>query len=325
MWQWHNYFEANTPPGKKLLRMNLDETALCLHQNDKKGNIFLCKGHDAMQKVSLAVRRCYITHVALVCDDPVVQASLPQIVICNERTLTVAMHAELQERLGDNFVLLRGRSAWVNGDLSVQILGLIAKALEAFLDTHQPLLMLDAFRAHIVPKVFFAGARYRLWLLVVPAGMTWLLQVLDTHIFRAYKTCLRNAYQLHCIRRGWDAHSLTLLLDSVRDATAAVINGEDWSSAFARNGFGQSQSEVRPRIWKFLKLNAATKISMTRPTESQVRVCFPRKAKVTYKAIWRTLDAPAVVVPKAACRKVPILPKAAGSIASRTRSKAKAK
>ena len=321
-WQWHNHFEANTPHGKKLVRISWDETALCLHQGDKAGNIFVHKGHDAMQKVSLSARRCYITHVALVCDDPVVQAALPQIVSCNERTLPAAMHAELQAALGTNFILLRGSSAWVNTELTVRILGWIAKALQPFLETRQPLVLFDAYKAHIGAKAFFAAARHKIWLLIVPAGMTWLLQVLDTHIFRAYKACLRNAYQLHCIRQGLETHSLTLLLASVREATAAVINGEDWSAAFAKNGFGQLQSQVRPRIWSALKLDIPLVMPTARPTEAQVRVCFPRKTKVFYKPIWRTLDTPVVAVPKVAPAKAVAVVKA-GSIASRTRSKAK--
>ena len=182
-WQWYNHLEASVPPGKTALRINWDETAICLHQGGKKGNIFLCKGHNAVQQGTKAARRAYVTQVALVCDHPLIQRCLPQVVICNERTLPVKMHAALQARLGGNFVLLRRKTAWVNTDISVEIMRLIAQALQPFSHEWQPVLMLDAYRAHIGARVFNAGVRYKLWLLVVPAGMTWLLQVLDTHVF----------------------------------------------------------------------------------------------------------------------------------------------
>ena len=235
-WQWHNHLESQVEVGKKLLRINLDETALCLCQDDQKGNVFLTKGHNAMQKASLAARRAYVTHVALVCDDATVQQSLPQIVICNERTLPQKLHAALQASLGENFVLLRCASAWVNTDVMVEIVRLLAAALESYVKTFQPLLMLDAFRAHIEVRIFHAGTRHNIWVLVVPAGMTWLLQVLDTHVFKAYKACLRNAYQLLCVQTGLETHSLALLLDAVREATAVVINTEGWADAFTKNG-----------------------------------------------------------------------------------------
>ena len=304
------------------MRINLDETALCLFQNDKKGNVFVRKGHNAMQKASLAARRAYITHVALVCDDAQVQKVLPQIVICNERTLPKKMHAALQEKLGENFILLRCPSAWINTDLMVEIIRLLSTTLEPFIGELQPLLMLDAYRAHIGVRVFYAGARHNIWVLIVPAGMTWLLQVLDTHVFRAYKACLRNAYQFHCIRQGVETHSLDLLLDAVREATTSVINAEEWSDAFTKNGFGRLQAEVRPRVLTALGLKVPSTMPLARPTEAQLRLCFPRKAKLFYKAIWQGVDHVAPRIPKVAPAGSKASAKAA-AISSRTRSKTK--
>ena len=70
VWQWHNHLESKVEGGRRLVRINLDETALCLFQDDKKGNVFVRKGHNSSQKANLAPRRAYITHVAMVCDDP---------------------------------------------------------------------------------------------------------------------------------------------------------------------------------------------------------------------------------------------------------------
>jgi len=328
-WQWYNHLEASVPPGKTALRINWDETAICLHQGDKKGNIFLCKGHNAVQQGTKAARRAYVTQVALVCDHPLIQRCLPQVVICNERTLPVKMHAALQARLGGNFVLLRRKTAWVNTDISVEIMRLIAQALQPFSHEWQPVLMLDAYRAHIGARVFNAGVRYKLWLLVVPAGMTWLLQVLDTHVFRSYKACVRNAYQLHCIEQGVEAHGLQLILDSVRDATASVIVGRDWSAAFAGNGFGGNQVAVRPRIKAMLGFGGSLKIVSDRPSPGHLRVCLPRNATLFYNSVWRAVDGLASVVPKAMPAKVVVVSgssssSSVGPIASRTRAKAKA-
>ena len=72
------------------------------------------------------------------------------------------MHAVLQGRLGENFVLLRHTRAWVNADISVMIMRLISEALEPFAGEWQPLLMLDAHRAHKIFRVFHAGVRNRI-------------------------------------------------------------------------------------------------------------------------------------------------------------------
>ena len=56
--------------------------------------------------------------------------------------------------------------------------------------------------------------------------MTRLLQMLDTHGFRSYKNCLREAYQLYWIRHGEqfaDVNKLHMVLDSLRDATKVEV------------------------------------------------------------------------------------------------------
>ena len=119
---------------------------------------------------------------------------MPQIVICNERKLPAKMHAALQEHLGENILLLRRKSAWVNEESCLEILRLVHQALAPFLNEWQPILMVDALRSHIGVRMFNEGNRYKIWILVIAAGMTWLLQVLDTHGFCSYKSSLRNAY-----------------------------------------------------------------------------------------------------------------------------------
>ena len=43
MWQWYNYAESQVPAGKQTLRINLDETSVCLFQGDAKGTVFFSK------------------------------------------------------------------------------------------------------------------------------------------------------------------------------------------------------------------------------------------------------------------------------------------
>ena len=330
MWQWYNYYRSQKPAGKALLHINWDETAICLHQSDKKGNIFLAKGHDAVQRVSHGARRAYLTHVALVCDHPLIQEQLPQIVICNERTLPAKMHAALQEHLGENILLLRRKSAWVNEESCLEILRLVHQALAPFLNEWQPILMVDALRSHIGVRMFNAGNRYKIWILVIAAGMTWLLQVLDTHGFRSYKSYLRNAYQVHYLERGPDADKLQLLLDAVKDAINARIRGKDWCGAFAENGFGPEQHGLRDGIKRKLSLAATMQIPSSKPTLDQIRLCFPRRTRVPYSAIWRSTESPHLPAPSMPLPAATATSSSSSSaspsiapIASRTRAKVK--
>ena len=41
VWQWWNYYMAQLPTGKVPLRINLDETSICLFQGHSKGTILV--------------------------------------------------------------------------------------------------------------------------------------------------------------------------------------------------------------------------------------------------------------------------------------------
>ena len=123
--------------------------------------------------------------------------------------------------------------------------------------------------------------------------MTWLLQVLDTHGFRSYKNCLREAYQLHWIRHGEqlaDVNKLPMVLGSLRDATKVEFYTKEWGYAFARNGFGVSQGGLRPRIRTTLTLDEFFSVTAQWPLPEQVKVCLPKNAFKFYNTIWRAME-----------------------------------
>ena len=58
-WRWWNHYEM-LEQRKTLLRINMDESSICLHQGDGKGTIVLDRERhreDAVQRVSRRTRR----------------------------------------------------------------------------------------------------------------------------------------------------------------------------------------------------------------------------------------------------------------------------
>ena len=91
MWQWWNCAASCVGPGLEILRINLDETSVCLFQGGGKGTIVCRKrrldaNRQPVQQVSSGRKRMCLTHIAMVCDRPDVQPVLPQVVIGNEAT-----------------------------------------------------------------------------------------------------------------------------------------------------------------------------------------------------------------------------------------------
>ena len=86
MWQWYNACAARVPDGKAALRINMDETSVCLWQGGGKGTVICRKrrapdGPEPAERVSRAKRRACLTHVAFICDRPELQPILPQVLV----------------------------------------------------------------------------------------------------------------------------------------------------------------------------------------------------------------------------------------------------
>ena len=89
-WHFFNHCEQRAATaGRRLLRLNLDESAVCLFQGGGRGNIFLAKHEPRVQQASLRAQRTYVTLVAFVCDDLDVQRALPQVLVASEKAVTL--------------------------------------------------------------------------------------------------------------------------------------------------------------------------------------------------------------------------------------------
>ena len=289
-WQWWSYCRSQIPPAKTALRVNMDETAICLFQGGGRGNIFVSKADPrAFQNVPRGRTREFMTHIAFICDDPRVQAHLPQILVANEHTLRVRDMAALQAGLPANVRLLRRKSAWNDAGLCAQTIRWLRDALMPFTDSRQVLLLFDAHRVHTAPRVFAACTACNVWPVLVPAKATWLMQPLDTHAFLAYKIRLQGACQEARLATPSGEMNLLEVIPCVCRAVREVLEGRSWAHAFDRDGFSAGQTGVSDRVLTGLQQSAPLDIPHTKPSLDQVKLCFPKRAKVPWSAIWRPL------------------------------------
>ena len=87
-WKWCQWLcQKARAAGKVPLLLNLDETAVPLEFTHTRGNIIKRWGGKKIkglpkQLANRSAVRCFFTHVAIICDDPVVQPLLPQVMFC---------------------------------------------------------------------------------------------------------------------------------------------------------------------------------------------------------------------------------------------------
>ena len=292
VWQWCNYLRSKVPANKIPLLINFDETAICLFQGHGRGNVFVAKGRAAAQNISRRETRTHLTHVAFVCDAAEVQAVMPQIIIANERTILARDFVALRAACPANVVLVRAKSSWNNVTLCGRIIRVLARTLAPYIE-YQPILFFDAASQHLGPPVWAACAATSIWPILVPAKMTGVLQMLDTHGFAIFKIHIQRSYQAARIATADGQVGIAELIASIRTAIREVLEGRSWAHAFVGNGFGAEQIGISRRVLDELQFEAPLSISAAKPTLTQLQACFPQRLRAPVASAWRSLNAPA--------------------------------
>ena len=252
--------------------------------------MFISKHARATQNISRKSRRSNLTYIAFVCDDSEIQPKLPQVILCNERTIPKRHIAAIRRGLQPNIRVVRARSAWINGGLCASLIRWLGEALGPHMHTHQPILSFDACKSHVVPIVLRAFMTTRIWPHLIPASTTRYIQALDTHGFGGFKLRLQHEYQGMRMLSEDGAVGVVDLVQAIQKAIRGYLNARVWAEAFDHNGFGARQSGVSENILASAGLEAPTNIPDDPPSLDQVLACFPRGARQQTARAWLAMD-----------------------------------
>jgi hypothetical protein len=239
------------------------------------------KGRGPAAKAKLKSIRTAVAHVALVCPKPEIQAVLPQIFIGNESAFPVS---ELDACVKPAVVQYwRHKSSWNSVTHMQQILKEIAQVFVSFPNA-QPILILDAAPIHLHVSVLEQGMKSSVWLACVPAGLTWLLQPLDTHVFGQYKAWLRNNFRM-MLSQG--PVSVQQWLQLLGKGATTFLQGRSWERAFESDGILGSRNRLSCHLQDYTSPPAlgAPDSSHHPPTEEDLEKILPR-GRATHRTLW---------------------------------------
>lgn len=284
--------------GKPVLRLNLDETSVSYFYEHSQGTIarhneFLREGQKPEANVGLAKRRMCITHIALICDDAGFQPYVPQVLVANEHLIPLRDMDLLRGCLPNNVFLLRQASAWNNTAIMRFVVQHLALAIATHRPGHHPILLVDCARCHLKEEVTQVCRSLGIYLCIVPARLTWLLQPLDTHGFSRYKHFMKVHYQEARTRSTTGDVSLLDWLRTICLVIRFVLQGIPWRSAFDENGFAPGQSKVSKYIIDEAALEQPIVLSTAPFSREDYAVLLPRRMKFQVAAFrppeWRAL------------------------------------
>ena len=302
--QWVNYATEAAPTFRAPLFINLDETAVGYSFTGQQGTILCTKKLPPGEKipsenVSLADRRGHVTHICMITHDSEMQARLPQIILGNEHKFTYELLRSVSNERPRNVELWRQASSWNNHCTMRRVLRSLAASLGTALQDFYVILVLDVAPCHIHPSIYQEARRLGIRLVYVPAGLTSVLQPLDTHVFARYKAALQRAWRKVkstkpdgvVTPRDW----LLMIFEATR-----VLRQIPWKSAFMDTGILAGQSHLSADVLKAAGWETLPAIEAASPSAEDAACIFPRKRKLDIGSYvtWPPLSPAAAAAPK---------------------------
>ena len=313
-WTWTHWLVDSLGGLDKVVILNLDETGVPMFMGDLRGNIIfeprVGRGHVLpTQNVPRNLTRAAVTHVGLICNRPDVQPYLPQFLLGDSSTLTVQAQREVQAAAPPNVTVWRLKSRWVDVAVMKTLLRAIGANLRANSPGLRPILIWDCCPAHLKDEVLQAARSCGIYIVLVPAKLTWLVQPLDACVFQRYKAVLRESYAR--IRQGTQHGIVTpavwwrCLVEHVH----VFMQSRDWSRAFEATGWIGHGVRASTFLRKQLQWDTVPALETELPEVSALQTLLPRGREATATTLRR---ASAKAAPRAALAPAPARDSAAG-------------
>ena len=253
MLQWAEWLRKCVLGGRETIFVNLDETPMAKQMKARRG--YVCEvigtvASDWHARITTRDSRSHATLMAAVCDDAELQRHLPQLLLTKDETLTRAEKTALAA-LPLPIRWLRGTSGWMTSALCKQVFTIYRRAIRAVRPNADIVMVFDVASQHVTRDVLMHLNRLNMHTLLIPAGMTWLLQPLDTHVFSTLK---RSLHDLQSRGRGESPLGILPACSWIRIAGAAikdVLVDRDWTHSLRGNGLHSQVVPLRPTLANF--------------------------------------------------------------------------
>ena len=256
---------------------------------------YVCKtrcertGKSPARFVNKSLQRGMATHVSLITHMTEIQALLPQFVLLNRRTFKAS---DLPDASTSGVEFWRDETAWNTGSKMISILEHVASKFEGKFDKLQPVILLDMAPCHLDHQVIAAANRLGLWLLFVPARLTYILQPLDVAGFYPFKTEMNARFLASQDSTG--TLKPTDWVQSLCTLGKTFWRGRAWKSTFHAVGLFGDQSSMTEEL-KCLGLSRKINVLTNVPKEDDLQEIWPAGRAVPFRSLFwlpAKLDAP---------------------------------
>lgn len=266
----------------------MDEASLAFHLSGVIGTVLstrACRNKRPGSRSKLSSRRGNVTYLASICSDPAVAHLLPQILLGNHSQFLKNIVKAVQSKVGGNIFFWREPSAWNTHILMQRYILLLCSCLGEILHERAVYFLLDMAPCHLHPTVLKACMDAGLRVILIPAGLTSVLQPLDSHVFRQFRAKMQHLW-LECkVGSPQGEVSLDAWLGLVSEAIQSIVVAKPWRRAFERVGILSAQEMLSPKVLDALGWKSCPKVPSRLPGLGQACMLFPRRTKANV-AMW---------------------------------------
>ena len=147
---------------------------------------------------------------------------------------------------------------------------------------------MDAVSFHLAPRVFKTSFDNRLRLGIIPSKLTWLVQVLDTHLLSLLKRDIKKHFHE---RRAVTSDGKLGIKDVVEITVAEiarVLQGRLWGPAFVANGFAEGAG-VSKFLLRQLEWDEVPQLCSDVPSLADMKVIWHQRRTVPYATLFGDL------------------------------------
>lgn len=272
---------------KPCLIVNMDEASLTYELTGIVGTVLKRRpsmGWEPGQRVRLGDRRGNVTYIASISNDEEVNKILPQILLGNSHRFLKRLLQDAEAAVGDMVVIWRENSAWNNHYLMQKYIHLLCGHLREYLGHREVILLMDMAPCHMHPSVFALARRKGIRIVLIPAGLTGLLQPLDTHVFRQFRARMQHWWLESKSSASDGAVSLLAWLGLVRRSIDEIVLGKDWHHAFEHTGVLSGQVNMSSKSLKAFGWESPPCVGDGLPGLGQAAAMFPRRSSANVEA-----------------------------------------
>jgi len=177
----------------------------------------------------------------------------------------------------------------------------LGKRLRIVAPQRQPILLMDAHKVHCSKDVLMRARKDNIFVCIISASTTALLQPLDTDVFARYQAFFRHELQRYMSEGANQDLQVVHVTHALQNAMKGVLQRHAWQDVVDGNGFG---TVLKPKasLLRALDWEKASEVSAELPTLEQFSVCFPRH---TYIPFGPLLSGLVLKKPKVTCSTTP--------------------